>query len=279
MLNHFTQVAQSLERHQYICYGLEIAPTTGTKHIQGYIQLSDNQAFTFLHNYFNFKKEGEKLKFHLQPARGTLRENQVYTQKAGEWFEYGIPKKAGRSDLVRLRELVMENPHDRDRIIKEECSNLQQIKYVEKLYQYLIEPRDPSTPPTVFWIHGKPGIGKTKLVHDSFESVFVVSELKWPGDGYNAEECFLIDDYREEDMSFQKLLRITDRYPYKIPFKGGSIHLNSPYIVITCPNSIAKEFNFLKENLDQLRRRIYAEIDLDNENVTDLRNYKKLEDF
>ncbi len=275
MLSHFTQVAQSLGRHEYICYGLEIAPTTGMKHIQGYIQLSDNQAFTFLHNYFDLKKDGEKLKFHLQPARGTLRENQVYTQKAGEWFEYGIPKKAGRSDLIRLRELVMENPHDRDRIIKEECSNLQQIKYVEKLYQYLIEPRDPDMPPIVFWIHGTPGIGKTKLVHDSFDSVFVVSDLKWPGDGYGGEKCFLIDDYREEDMSFHQLLRITDRYPYKVAYKGGSVHLNSPYVVITCPKSIDKEFSFSRENLDQLRRRVYAEIDLNNQNIEDLRKYIK----
>lgn len=279
ILKEFTNTAKSLKKHQYICYGLEIAPTTGTKHIQGYIQLSDNQAFTFLHNYFDLQKDGERLKFHLQPARGTLKENQVYTQKAGEWFEFGVPKKAGRSDLTRLRELVMENPYDRDRVVKEECSNLQQIKYVEKLYQYLIEPRDPDTPSVVFWIYGTPGIGKTKLVHDSFDSVFTVSDLKWPGDGYGGEECFLIDDYRSEDMSFQQLLRITDRYPYKIAYKGGSIHLNSPYIVITCPNSINKEFSFLKENLKQLKRRISAEINLDSEEIKDLRNYKKLEDF
>ncbi len=278
-LQDFTKVAQSLEKHVYICYGLEIAPTTGTKHIQGYIQLSDNQGFKFLQNYFNLKRDGELIKFHTQPAKGTLKENQVYTSKAGEWFEYGTPKKGGRSDLSRLRELVQENPSDIQRIINEECTNFQQIKYVETLQKYQFKPRDIRNPPKVFWIYGSTGIGKSKLVYDSFDSVCCVSDLKWPGDNYNQEECLLIDDYREEDMKFHILLRITDRYPYKLAFKGGSVELNSPFVVITTPLSISDTFKFLNEDIKQLKRRLTAEICLDDEKVENLKEYKKLDDF
>lgn len=274
ILEKFTSVAKSLEKHKYICYGLEIAPTTGMKHIQGYIQLSDNQGFKFLHNYFNLIKDDKKMKFHLQSANGTLKENQTYTQKAGEWFEYGEAKRTGRSDLTRLRELIIENPDDIERIVKEECTNLQQVKYIEKMHQYSISPRDSNNPPIVFWIYGSTGIGKTKLVIDTFESVCIVSDLKWPGDGYKGEECLLIDDFREEDMSFQKLLRITDRYSYKIAFKGGSVHINSSYIVITSPQSISKTFSFLNENLEQLYRRIEFEINLDKVQINNLKDYK-----
>jgi hypothetical protein len=280
-LKQFTKVAESLERHKYICYGLEVAPTTGTKHIQGYIQLDDNQAFTFLHNYFSLKKKGKKDKFHIQPANGTLKENQDYTSKASEWFEYGTPKKGGRSDLTRIKDMVRETPQDISRIIREECTNLQQLRFAENLQKYYLKPRDHNNPPKVFWIYGSTGIGKTRLVTESFESVCIVSDLKWPGDGYSQEECLLIDDYRNEPdgMSFRTLLRITDRYPYSMAVKSSSVQLNSPYIVITSPFSIDETFGFSTEDLDQLRRRLLAEINLDDEKVKNLKNYKKLESF
>ncbi len=277
ILDTFFPIAKSCERHKYICFGLEEAPTTGTKHIQGYIQLSDNQGFTFLHNYFNLKRDNKLFKFHIQPAKGTLKENQTYTSKSKKWFEFGTPKKSGRSDLTKLKSLVEENPENIETIVKSECTNLQQVKFVEKLQSYYLPKRDPKIKPEVFWLYGSTGIGKTRLAYDSFESVCEVSDLKWPGDGYSQEECLLIDDYREEDMAFHTLLRITDRYPYKLAFKGGSIHLNSPYIIITSPKSIIGTFKFKGEDLEQLKRRIVAEIDLDFEKVEDLKAYEKKE--
>lgn len=279
ILKKFTHIAESLQKHKYICYGLEVAPTTGMKHIQGYIQLSDNQGFKFLHNYFDLEKDGKQIKFHIQPANGTLKENQTYTSKAGEWFEYGVPKRAGRSDLTNLRNLISEKPWNLRNIIREECTNLQQVRYVEILQKYQFTQRDPDTPPKVFWIYGSTGIGKSKLAYDSFESVCAVSDLKWPGDNYNQEECLLIDDYREEDMKFNVLLRITDRYPYKLAVKGSSVELNSPFIVITSPYSIDNAFKFINEDLEQLRRRLVAEIHLDTEKVQDLKEYMGLDDI
>jgi hypothetical protein len=32
-LKKFIKLAESLEKHRYVCFGLEVAPTTGTKHI------------------------------------------------------------------------------------------------------------------------------------------------------------------------------------------------------------------------------------------------------
>lgn len=280
ILKRFVKVAESLERHKYICFGLEIAPTTGTKHIQGYIQLDDNQAFTFLYNYFDLKKEnGEKIKFHVQVAKGSLEDNKKYTSKGPQWYEFGEPKKLGRSDLSNIKTLIAENPQDLEKIVQEKADNYQQVKYAESIQKYFLKARNPDTPPKVFWIYGSTGSGKTKLVFDSFESICFVSDLKWPGDGYIQQECLLIDDYRTEDMSFQTLLKITDRYPLKLAFKGGSVQLNSAYIVITSPESIQETFRFLREDLNQLKRRLIAEIDMDNEKVEDLKKYQRLQDF
>ena len=80
-LKRFHTLAESLEKHRYICYGLEVAGT-GTPHIQGYIELNEAQRFTFLHNYFDFKRKGEVLKFHIQPAKGTAEQNRTRSMTA-----------------------------------------------------------------------------------------------------------------------------------------------------------------------------------------------------
>jgi hypothetical protein len=59
-LREFTKRAKALEKHNYICYGLEIAPTTGTKHIQGYIQLNEAMTYSALQKYFNLQKTPQK---------------------------------------------------------------------------------------------------------------------------------------------------------------------------------------------------------------------------
>ena len=62
---------------------------------------------------------------------------------------------------------------------------------------------------------------------------------------------------------FNTVLKITDRYPFTLEYKGGQIPLNSPYIVFTSPKCINLTFITGTEDLKQLKRRI-IEIDLDS---------------
>jgi len=275
MLKRLEIISKSLEKHQYICYGLEIGSKSKIKHIQGYIELKGAQRLTFLQNYFNLQKNNKKLKFHIEPAKGSCEENQKYTQKDGKWYEFGKPKQKGRSDLVELKNLVSKNPKEIGKIIKENCTNNQQLRFVENLQKYYFEDRDRKRPSTVLWIYGESGIGKSKLVYDSFDSVHSVSDCKWPGDKYAQQECFLLDDFRENDLPFNVLLKIIDRYPFSLQYKGGFIPLNSPYIVITSPKSIVETFSFLSkdEDLEQIRRRVFAEINLEKVKISDLKKY------
>ena len=265
--------ACTLEKHSYICYGLEEAPETGTKHIQGYIELKDNQRFTFLHNYFDLKKKGKKEKFHIQPAKGTAEQNKRYSSKDGNFFEFGVAKIRGRSDLTELKTRVSENPSNIREIVKEDCNNYQQIRYAENLQKYYLEDRSPKKPPVVLWIHGNTGIGKTRLIYNSFESICSVSDYKWPGNAYQQQECFLLDDFRKEDIPFNTLLKIIDRYPFSLAYKGGFIAFNSPFIIITTPYSIEETYGNIYEDLKQLKRRITKVINLEETEIENIKNY------
>lgn len=277
-LEEFHISAKSLEKHRYIVYGLEVAPKTGTKHIQGYIQLNSAQRYSFLHNYFNFKANSKVLKFHVEVAKGTPAHNKKYCKKDGDSYEYGEPISQGnRTDLSEIKELIKNNPRDINKIIDEHGNNLQQVRFAQILQPIYLSIRDLDIPPKVFWIFGASGIGKTQLVYNTFDDVCSVSSFDWLGTDYSQNECFLLDDFREGNLSFETILKLTDRYPYTVFLKGSQLPFNSPYIIFTSPNCINATFFDTNEDLTQIKRRI-KEINLDDIediNNLDLRNLEE----
>ncbi|MFZ4500388.1 MAG: hypothetical protein ACOYMZ_02695 [Minisyncoccia bacterium] len=256
-LKNFHKLAEALEKHRYISYGLEIAPENKTPHIQGYVELKTAQRYSFLHNYFNFKRKKEVLKFHVEIANGTAEDNKKYNSKDGEFFEFGESTTQGtRTDLKVIKEAVKANPKNLKGTIDEHGNNYQQIKFAESLTKYYLENRDPSAPPIVYWIYGSPGIGKTRMIYRNFKDVCPVSSYNWLGTDYAQNECFLLDDFRRDDLPFNTVLKITDRYPFTLEFKGSQIPLNSPYIIFTSPKSIEETYHFSGEDIKQLHRRI-----------------------
>lgn len=276
-LKQFHQLAQSLEKHRFIAYGLETAPDTRTKHIQGYIEFKTAQRFTFLHKYINIKRDKKVLKFHVEIANGTAERNRKYSSKDGDYFEFGEPATQGsRTDLKEIKRLLKENPNDLTSVIEEHGNNYQQIRYAETLQPYLMTHRDPNVPPVVIWIFGSTGIGKTSMVYRTFgkENICSVSAYKWLGTGYYQQECLLMDDFRADDLSFNTLLKITDRFPFTLERKGGQVPLNSPFIIFTSPKAIKYTYTDGREKIEQLLRRI-KEINLDliiDDSEIDLKN-------
>jgi hypothetical protein len=270
-LKKFITLAESLEKHRYICFGLETAPTTGTKHIQGYIQLNIAQRLTFLHNYFDFTRDKKQLKFHIDMANGTPQQNADYCKKDGKFSEYGEPTTQGnRTDMTEIKNSIRDNPKNLNAIIDEQGNNLQQVRFAQTLQPIYLPKRNPDTPPTVYWIFGNTGIGKTRLVSQTFVDICHVSSYKWLGTDYNQNECFLMDDFRPNNLPFETILKITDRYPFTLEFKGSQIPLNSPYIIFTSPKSIDETFKNNEEDLLQLKRRL-IEINLNQvKNINDI---------
>ena len=79
------------EHITYLIGGHEIAPTTGTPHIQGYFQLAQEVNFTTMRNW---GEPWNRMRF--SAARGSDIDNYNYCSKEGDFFEVGtrrsIPK-------------------------------------------------------------------------------------------------------------------------------------------------------------------------------------------
>lgn len=83
---------------KYAIIGKEIAPTTGTQHLQGYIHLEKKQYRRTIATAIK-KKDGTCIWSYLQPAVGSELQNREYCSKSGDYKEYGALKKSTRRTM------------------------------------------------------------------------------------------------------------------------------------------------------------------------------------
>ncbi|AFS65303.1 replication-associated protein [Dragonfly cyclicusvirus] len=250
-LNNYTeideQVLQALDV-KYLVYGHEVGEG-GTPHLQGYLEL---------HKKKRFKQVKEMLgeRYHIEMRRGTAAEVDAYCRKQDEnnVFTKGTMGGQGlRSDLDRVRLLAAESGM---RAVAA-TANYQQIKTAEIYLTYNEEPR--SWKPTVYWIYGASGTGKTRKAYEicGTEDTYVkVGTHKW-WDGYDGHENVIIDDFRPMGIPFVDLLGILDRYEFRVEVKGKMRQMLAKTIVITTiyPPEVLY-VNLKDEPLQQLLRRI-----------------------
>lgn len=97
----------------YLVIGREVAPTTGTPHIQGYVVFNERLSLASVRELLP--------QCHLVRARGTAKQNFEYCSKDGDFEEYGtLPTASGnRCQFERFRDWCTElgrEPTDRELI-------------------------------------------------------------------------------------------------------------------------------------------------------------------
>lgn len=107
-LNNYSKQEEDLIRFgydqgffSYVLYGYEVAPTTGTPHLQGYFETYKKQTKTACHRYIP--------RGSFFSANGEQHHSYTYCTKQSKPVEYGIPHKQGqRHDLVRYYSYIKE---------------------------------------------------------------------------------------------------------------------------------------------------------------------------
>jgi len=232
----------------YVIYGVEVCPETGRKHHQGYAEFKTNRKLKRL------KSLGPN-KFHWETRKGSQSDAVAYSMKDGVWFQFGelkIGKQGKRTDLEEVRQLVKGGAGMKD--IVEVANSFQAIRMAEVYLKYNEIQRDWA--PEVHWLWGPTGSGKTRKAVEMAGADYWISarNLKW-WEGYDAHKTVIIDDFRKDFCTFHELLRILDRYPYRLEVKGASRQLLAKVIIITScypPDQVYET----REDVAQLLRRI-----------------------
>jgi len=89
------------DKYRYVCCGFEVAPTTGTPHLQGYVYNDVNIEFNSL------KKQLPR--FNILKSKGTELQNIGYASKDGDFWESGYPPQQGKVKYNAVKYL-MSNP-------------------------------------------------------------------------------------------------------------------------------------------------------------------------
>lgn len=235
---------------KYMCFQEEVAPTTLTPHIQGYIYFEGARHFNAV------KKLIPRAYFAV--AKGNTEQNKAYCSKPGgvNFFEKGIHTNQGkRNDINHVANEIAKGT-SMDEIAQE--NPVAYIRYhrgFKELASTYVGKRDFKT--DVFWYWGATGTGKSYSAHQQApDSYYKMGGNKW-WDGYTGQSDVIIDDFRGDLCPFHELLRLFDRYPHRVEYKGGSINFIARRIFVTCnkpPEAVYQ--GRTEEDIGQLLRRI-----------------------
>lgn len=209
-LNNYTQ--EDIEHLksipvEYIIFGKEKAPTTGTPHLQGYVYFPTPRVMP------------KKLipRAHLEPQRGTPNQASDYCEKDGDFYESGTrPKQGKRNDLDEVYDAVRTGTKTVSDIIEEQpevynrafraLHALEDIGVQKRFNVRRTEPKE------CIWLYGKAGMLKSEFVFDKVGEdslyLFPYDNNGW-WDMYSGQNCIFFDDFRAQ-ISFSDLLRLTD---------------------------------------------------------------------
>jgi len=239
----------------YVVWGEEIAPTTGTPHLQGYLETSQKKTMK------SFQTKLQKMGIHLSllVAKGTAEQNKMYCLKSGgPSYEEGAPMKQGeRSDLSLIVTMIREGKklreiweaHPETMIVHRrgvaEALEALQTSFVEPppyclddFKKELIDTLNPLIlkPPKPFVLWGESGCGKTTLARCLLPKALIVSHIDDLA-SYSDNHCGIIFD----DMSFKHIPREAQIHlldtdlprSIHVRYKTALIPANTPKIFTT----------------------------------------------
>lgn len=226
------------ENCKYGCFQKEVAPTTGTHHLQGYIALKKKQRITTIQ-----KKLGVLgIQLALINANGTPAQNRAYCSKEGgnEFWECGEINVVGQGARNDLKEACGKIKNKRTlREVADEHSEAW-VRYnrgFTSLYNILDEQPEEREMDVVL-LFGDAGTGKSskarmyaKLYGKSYTLGIPSGGSLW-FNGYNGESSLIIDEFKGW-IQPTYLNQILDRYPLKLPIKGDFVNAKFTHVFIT----------------------------------------------
>lgn len=242
---------ENAQEIRFICAGVETCPSTGRKHIQGWLQLWNKKRLGGVKKLLNDKS------IHLEACRGSEYDNEKYCKKGGQWWSAGkFIKQGQRVDLEHIHAQIQEganvsdimNEHPtmyckyrngiKDMVQDVQCKRAKEFRHVE-----------------VTVLEGPTGVGKTRKAYEETDFMIHGNRMEW-WDGYNGEESICIDEFANS-VKITDMLRLLDGYRCRLDVKGSFTYAMWKKVYITTNLEWDKWYPAAEPaHRDALRRRL-----------------------
>jgi hypothetical protein len=229
---------------RYLCFGMEVAPETGTPHLQGFLYLTNPRTLTGVHRIPGFARAAVLI------AAGSPQENRDYCIKPGEeggpekipgvnFFEFGsLPSQGMRNDLQQAAMDFVESGYSMSKLATEKPDIFIKFHNGFRQMAMLQLQTQRSWKTKILWLHGPTGTGKSRaaqsLACEDLQLFYKDPSSNW-WDGYTTQPVCVVDDYRCNMCTFSSLLQLCDRYPLPLQVKGGYVQCRFKWIIFTAP--------------------------------------------
>lgn len=221
---------------RYICAGEEVAPSTGTPHLQGMVYFEHAKTMSQVKKAFKENGVKQADTMHLEVMRD-IEASVEYCKKEGKWFEHGelpdAPTEKGKKERIRWAENVAMAKEGRfdDMDPQIQMCYMRNAEYLHRRIVLARELQD--TEEQMLWYWGATRTGKSRAAKAESPGAYMKLCNRW-WDGYVDQEFVIIDDFdRKHEMLCHHLKHWLDRYPFNGETKGGMIYIRPRRIIVT----------------------------------------------
>lgn len=249
------------ERCTYAIVGRERGEE-GTPHLQGYLRLRTQSRLNGL-------KESCHRGAHFEVARGTWDHNRTYCSKEGSFEEIGdrpgdSEGKKSRDDLAtEFQRSVTAGCRGGLEVFRDANPGVFAFSGHTLIRNFLsVAPIVSRAHCRCDWYHGLPGVGKSRMAHESLPEAFIKDPLtKW-WNGYLLETTCIIDDFGKQGIGINHLLRWFDIYKCHVEYKGGMLPLYVSRFIVTSNfhprDCFTNPDGSVHDQIDALLRRVHV---------------------
>lgn len=201
----------------------------GTPHLQCYLQFRTRKTLAGCKRLFGSR-------IHAEIARGSPDQNRRYCAKEGDYVEGGtISCQGKRNDLADFVISAKKGASWEEALEAHPTILARYGKFADRVLTKYSIPRTWDVHVVVYW--GETGTGKSRRAFEEAQNPYVHSGGQW-FDGYQGEADVIFDDFGGSEFKLTYLLKLLDRYPMRVPVKGGFANWVPRRIFITsnyCP--------------------------------------------
>lgn len=232
----------------------ERGESTGTEHLQGYIELRKQMRGSLLCKWFPW---------YIDKRKGTSDQAFQYSTKdetriEGPWVWGERRNQGNRTDIeacysdIKAGKSKLEIAENHTKI---DAKYHKALDRVRRIFEEQSSRTFRHLQVHVYW--GLAGTGKTRKAVESSSDYFILNQsdantIWW--DGYEGQSTLIIDDFTGW-IRYRLLLKILDGYQLRLSIKGGFTYARWTTVYITS-NKDPKEWYVAKGMTPELKRRI-----------------------